>query len=176
MMFLLTSALPPCLIVGNALQSIATPIMKGLRISHIYGQTAIHSLFCDQCQQRSFIVSGCFSCCGRSVSRGHADKIKIEVDSVGFKRKRPPKWLRDAVLEEQHNKCLYCGREFGMQCENGDFIHVKIHWDHVIPFSYNGNNYDFVAACPRCNIRKGARVFGSAAEVRAFLKEKYGSY
>jgi 5-methylcytosine-specific restriction endonuclease McrA len=49
----------------------------------------------------------------------------------------------------QEGECFYCGKTLG------DRYHV----DHVMPVSLGGSNgpENLVIACPRCNIRKGAK-------------------
>ena len=54
---------------------------------------------------------------------------------------------RDILYREfQQDRCFYCGKILGRD----------IHVDHFIPWSFikNDNLWNFVLACPRCNVRK----------------------
>lgn len=52
--------------------------------------------------------------------------------------------------EFQEDTCFYCGKK----------LKNKIHVDHFIPWTFvkNDNLWNFVLACPRCNIRKGGAL------------------
>lgn len=53
------------------------------------------------------------------------------------------------ILSQQDNRCYYCKNEF----EN-------FHIDHLIPLAKGGlhKEYNIVLACPKCNIRKSAKM------------------
>lgn len=60
---------------------------------------------------------------------------------------------RDILYREfQENRCFYCGNS----------LRNTIHVDHFIPWTFvkNDNLWNFVLACPRCNIRKNNRLAG----------------
>lgn len=63
----------------------------------------------------------------------------------------PAEWaeLRDAVLERDEFRCVYCGEEDG-----------PLHADHVIPITRGGESTleNLVCACCRCNSAKQART------------------
>ena len=62
-------------------------------------------------------------------------------------RRNPPLTNR-ALFQRDHNKCLYCGEHF---------TPLQLSRDHVVPTSRGGVNKweNVVAACRRCNQRKG---------------------
>lgn len=55
--------------------------------------------------------------------------------------------------EFEENTCFYCGRKLGN----------KVHVDHFIPWSFVKDDklWNFVLACPTCNIKKNDRLPGS---------------
>jgi 5-methylcytosine-specific restriction endonuclease McrA len=64
-----------------------------------------------------------------------------------WRHSRGPAWSRRGVLERDHRACAYCGRAASTI-------------DHVLPRSRGGANtwLNTVAACGRCNQRKGDRT------------------
>lgn len=147
--------------------------MKKLRTLHIYGDTKIQSRYCPTCNQTAFVVERKLTCCGRPVESLDSERFKIEIDTINHRRRPVPAWLRAAILEEQKNRCFYCGDEFGSYRKlNGVVRQVRLEWDHVVPFSYNGNNADFVAACKQCNAAKHARMFSTMQEAKTFCRIK----
>lgn len=66
-------------------------------------------------------------------------------------RNMPPK-VRWSILERDHFACVYCGRTVADS--------VKLHVDHVIPWSDGGTDDpgNLVTACEDCNLGKRARV------------------
>lgn len=157
-------------LVGNALPLIATVMNKHIGTLHIYGRAFIQSQYCPKCKQDAFILDGRYSCCGKQAVIEEEYRYKIEVDKVGSRRRLPSKQARDEMLLAQNNCCYYCGDEFGSYrrlC--GQERLVKIHWDHFVPFSYDGNNHEFVAACAECNQHKHAKMFGDLEQAREYL-------
>lgn len=66
-------------------------------------------------------------------------------------RETTPQNLRILILARDNHQCQYCG--VGLQEDN-------FHCDHIIPHSQGGdtNETNLVAACPTCNLRKGAKT------------------
>jgi 5-methylcytosine-specific restriction endonuclease McrA len=64
-----------------------------------------------------------------------------------WRHTRGPTWSRRGVLVRDHHSCAYCGRS-------------ATTIDHVLPRSRGGTNtwLNTVAACGRCNQRKGDRT------------------
>lgn len=56
-------------------------------------------------------------------------------------------YYRDILFEEFENKCFYCGKKV---------TEKSVHVDHFIPWSFikDDNLWNFVLACPKCNISK----------------------
>ena len=58
---------------------------------------------------------------------------------------------RDILFNEfQEDRCFYCGKK----------LDKNIHVDHFIPWTFvkNDNLWNFVLACPKCNIRKSGNL------------------
>lgn len=147
--------------------------MKHLRTLHIYGSTVLESDFCKHCEMDSFIVEGRLVCCGAFPPHESWKNLKIEIDTSNKKRCRPPNWEQKLILRQQHNSCFYCEDEFHTwRYVEGKPRIVQLQWDHVVPFSYNGNNYEFVAACRECNQMKRALHFANAQEAKQYLQMK----
>lgn len=93
--------------------------------------------------------------------------------SYRFRRKRPPKSVRDALMLKQGRCCYYCDREFGSMFRwRGKVFRVSVEWDHIIPFCHVGNPIDnWVAACRKCNGLKSNLMFDSLAEARAYVRK-----
>jgi 5-methylcytosine-specific restriction endonuclease McrA len=68
-----------------------------------------------------------------------------------WRHSRGPSWSRAGVLTRDHRLCAYCGKAASTI-------------DHVLPRSRGGRNEwtNTVAACGRCNNRKGDRTPGEA--------------
>lgn len=144
-----------------------------LRTLHIYGQVSIQSDYCQKCEIYAFIVRGRMTCCGSIAPKQEWQRLKIEVDTSNNKRARVPAWLRREILDKQNNKCCYCDADFdSWRRIDGKIRQVRIHWDHFVPFSYNGNNHSIVAACAECNLAKRAMHFATIEEARQCLAVK----
>lgn len=148
--------------------------MKPTETFHIYGQTVIPSRICERCKIDAFIIDGQMSCCGFSVSEREESRFKIEIDKPCSQRRRGPSGkLRRKILEDQDGQCFYCGDRFGsfrkLDCKRKM---VKLTWDHVVPFAWDGNNQEFVGACAECNATKGSLHFGSLDEAKIYLQSR----
>lgn len=144
------------------------------RIPHIYGETAIPSDYCADCEDRSLIVDSKFNCCKGPVAYKTPDDYRCECDFVGAPRKLPRKNKMQLILKIQKGRCLYCDAPFGStRFRKGYLEVVALEWDHYIPFSVTRQNYDFVAACTACNRHKSSRIFNSVDEIRAYCKPLY---
>lgn len=91
-------------------------------------------------------------------------------------RGHPSTDLQVTILEEQDNRCLYCGHKFGTLVTRGARVQVwlEVTWDHFIPFAYCGNNRDdnWVAACQLCNSYKSDLIFPGVLEIRDYIRDK----
>lgn len=148
-------------------------LQRQRRVLHVYGDTHLQSSFCQNCNRSAFVVSGKFSCCGAAAQADEWEEFQIEVDTSNKKRKTPSARQREEILEQQANCCFYCDAQFGTWRKiGGRYLEVCIHWDHAVPFSYDGNNREFVAACVECNLHKHARHFFDVQEARIYLQTK----
>ena len=77
--------------------------------------------------------------------------IACEGKLVSDKTRRIPPLTNRALFRRDNNICLYCGN---------DFHDYELTRDHVIPKSRGGRDQwnNVVAACKRCNHRKGSRL------------------
>lgn len=97
---------------------------------------------------------------GRSRMTGLRTVIKLpSIIAVGGShlpqpRRRPP-LTNSALFERDNLQCLYCG-DF--------FCHSQLTRDHILPSSRGGRDAweNVVAACRRCNQRKGQRTLEEA--------------
>lgn len=145
----------------------------GRRILHIYGHVVLESEWCPDCQQQAFIIAGVRTCCRHPATKRDYDGLKIEVDLVGKKRKRLSAFRKKCILDEQNNRCFYCEDEFNTwRTWEGKPRLVKLQWDHVVPFSYDGNSEEFVASCQECNQIKYAHHFADREAAKTYLKMK----
>ena len=145
----------------------------------LYGNTRIERAFCQDCQGFAFVKDKELACCG-SPAPERTQKTKRMVEAED-KRKTPPRGYQVAQLEYQGNKCFYCGLHLGgYTFRNGRAIKLRIHWDHLVPYSYSQNNkpVNFVASCHVCNMIKHAFMFQTAEEARSYvyLKRKEKGY
>ena len=60
-------------------------------------------------------------------------------------------YYRNILFEEFENKCFYCGKPLTKN---------TVHVDHFIPWSFikDDNLWNFVLACPKCNISKNDKL------------------
>lgn len=132
-------------------------------------------MICPSCGYSAFVIDGKMTCCRLAVTVNGADAIRFELDMVGAHRKLPPKAERDRILIEQGHACFYCGLSFEntVVIRRGKVESNFIHWDHIIPFVFNGNNEGFVAACSLCNHRKSDIIFNTLNDAKTYLKLKH---
>ena len=152
--------------------------MSHLRTA-LYGSIAIERGICPGCEESALILQGKVACgCDLPADRTVAAAIQYErMIESGYKRVLPPKWVRDALLEDQQNRCFYCGSCFGDVAINearrtGPKEKIlKVEWDHVEPFNWTGNNHhlNFVASCQVCNSIKRGLYFATKEDARAYV-------
>jgi len=139
----------------------------------LYGSVAIERQYCVDCHGYAFILDGKMACCGANAD-GVTRKTRRMIEAES--KKRSPKWsYRKKQMERQDGKCLYCGLPLdGYVFRNGKASRIKIHWDHVVPYSYSQNNHDtnFVASCHVCNLIKSDMVFQTLEEARSYVQIK----
>lgn len=140
----------------------------------LYGNVAILRAWCPDCKDWSWVLDGKLACCDRE-NEHEPRYYKREVEPEG-KRKQPPKWMRDAQLEEQGGRCLYCEKVIGSHIwRNGKRIKLRLHWDHLVPYSLTQNNnaVNFVAACHICNGIKSSHCFQTIDEARIYILDRW---
>jgi len=92
------------------------------------------------------------------ISRITGDRSRLALHAIiacqgshaGRIRKNPP-LSNSALFRRDQNLCLYCGQQFS---------DAWLTRDHVVPLSRGGKDHwcNVVAACRRCNQKKGSRL------------------
>jgi 5-methylcytosine-specific restriction endonuclease McrA len=144
---------------------------------HYYGAVALIRMDCPSCKERCLVIAGRHACCNRKVRKIPRDErigLKVEFEASNI-RSKPSKHRQEALLIEQENRCIYCGRLFGSNYErNGKLRMLKINWDHFVPFAYVTSNpaENFLAACHLCNGLKGSKMFKTFKETREYVESR----
>ena len=136
----------------------------------LYGQVAIQKEFCQSCRVFAFVLDGKLACCDQA-SQQQPTRTKRETETEGVRR-LPPLNERKAQLLEQDNRCFYCLYRFGSRVlKDKTPVILRLHWDHVVPFSYSQDNRtrNFVASCQICNAVKYNHVFQTVEEARIYV-------
>ena len=139
-----------------------------------YGTTRILRAFCIDCQRPAFIIRGRFACCDEKFV-GEPTKIK-RMSEVALGRDTPSKKRQTQLLNEQDNRCLYCGRRFGEYVyRDKKAIRLRIHWDHKTPYCYSLDNRpdNFAAACHICNGMKSGFVYNTIEEAQIAITNRW---
>jgi hypothetical protein len=139
----------------------------------LYGNVAIEKAYCPNCDAVSFVKNGKFVCCDTALL-GEPKKFHRETVAPQH-RKTPPKAEKDRILDEQEDRCLYCGVRFeSTRFRHGKLFRIKVNWDHQLPYVFSQNNAtsNFVAACHVCNGIKSNRVFKTIEEAQVYLAGK----
>lgn len=158
--------------------------VRSQRVFSAYGKVLIEKQFCRPCGGWAFVLEGFMACCDRP-AREHGEKIfKRECEHID-KRVLPPKTERVRLLREQNFKCFWCDIPLDQHVmvvyknwacgQNSKIRPVKIHWDHIQPYSYTRNNRveNFAASCNFCNLFKHAAIYETIEEGKQELKRKW---
>ena len=137
----------------------------------LFGNVSIPRAYCDECEVQSLIVHGHYNCCGRPV--GHlVIKRYMRVSTPEYVRRGPKRKVKKIILNQQEDRCFYCGVLFGTEgFRHATPIRISHQWDHQLPFSLTQNNQaeNFAAACHVCNGLKGSMVFQTLEEAQVWL-------
>jgi hypothetical protein len=140
----------------------------------LFGSVALRRVYCGPCESFALVrKDGTLCCCDSKIPADlEYRKIKrvVEPEQV---RRLPPVQERRLILQEQENRCLYCERQFGTSVfRKQKWVKLKLHWDHMVPFSYQQNNSvsNYAAACHLCNLFKSAMIFQTLEEARIYLQ------
>lgn len=142
------------------------------------GNVILFRSVCPQCGEKCLAGTAQFECGGckmKWVEREIAHKKRVSL-STCTPRHKPSFEGQRRILEEQNGKCYWCGRWFNSIVRRYSKVyHLKIHWDHKIPYVYNQNNADenFVAACNFYNCFKSDKIFPFDDDCRKYLKERW---
>src|SRR5579883_3195977 len=106
----------------------------------LYGNVGIPKAWCEECQANSFVIDGELVCCGTPIEL-LPERYQRECEPEQRRRTLSPK-DKERQLIEQDYKCFYCERTFGSTVfRRGRAIKLKIHYDHMIPYSLCQNNH-----------------------------------
>jgi hypothetical protein len=147
-----------------------------------YGDISLQRGICSSCGEECLICKdGMSSCCGEHSTPHDSGYFVQEVP--GRKRRRTlSHYFKMKILEEQENKCYWCGKVFGsyIMSPKGHLKLLTPCYDHYIPLSFmQGNRKDnFVAACQRCNLHKSAKIITSEqgeVDMKIYLQKKWAT-
>lgn len=146
--------------------------MKEIAQRHfaLYGNAKIERAYCHICQGFAFVRGNSLACCGSPAPE--PTKAAKRMSETEKRRKIPGRAFQVWQLEYQDGKCFYCQIHLGGYAfRNGRAIKLKIHWDHLVPYSYSQNNkpVNFVASCHICNMIKRALMFQTVEEARIYV-------
>jgi len=139
----------------------------------LYGRVAIERQYCQRCRRFAFILEGAMACCRFPID-GAAERSRRMIVSEQ-RRRMPSVSHRKEQIKQQNGECLYCQLPLdGYVFRNGRATRIKIHWDHVVPYSYSQDNGhpNFVASCHVCNLIKSNLVFQTIEEARTYVMLK----
>jgi 5-methylcytosine-specific restriction endonuclease McrA len=148
-------------------------VNHGHPVMALYGNVALERGYCPNCKSTSFIKNGNLVCCDIPVS-DQPKKFHRETEAPQH-RKTPPKAAKNRILEEQEDRCFYCGVWLeSTRFRNGKPFTIKVNWDHQLPYAFSQNNAtsNFVAACHVCNGIKSDRLFKTVEEAQLYLAQK----
>jgi hypothetical protein len=138
----------------------------------VFGKTSFLRGYCWSCRSEAFIIDGLLSCCDLPFRENEVQRT-IYVTQKAIKRKAISKKLRLQLIEEQNNRCFYCGCDLAGYYLRDDVVRkIRIHVDHVQPFSAVGDSTEMVAACNVCNLIKSNKVFGNMEELVGYILEQ----
>lgn len=140
-----------------------------------YGKIVILQAYCAHCKGYSFLQDGFLSCCGQELQDiPSRETLKREIEGEK-RRSRIPTKIKKQILEEQNNKCIYCGIELGESAwVRGKLRRSKIHFDHFVSWNYSQDNskYNLVASCDLCNLIKSDLYFVDVVSARQYILSK----
>lgn len=145
----------------------------GREVLALFGSVQIPRMFCPYCQALALVLRGEFACCGEKCPET-PERWKRESECVD-KRRTMPLRAREEQLSAQAHRCLYCERRFGSQVlYRKKLVKLVVHWDHIVPFTYNRDNRpeNFAAACQICNGVKGSKCFQTVEEARIYVQSR----
>jgi len=143
----------------------------------IYGSVAILKAYCKKCEQTSFVVDGRYTCCGELLVKiPEKERIKREVEGE-IRRSNISLKVKQEILEEQENKCIYCENilnELWWNKKKSKYIKLRIHYDHFVSWNYSRDNhkYNIFASCHICNSIKSDKYFADLISAREFINEE----
>ena len=118
------------------------------------------------------MLEGLKQCCDEKAAKEDPTHYRRMSNPEG-RRKLPSRAARQAILESQGYRCLYCQRLLNSWAtRKGKPCYLRLEWDHAVPFSYQQNNTveNFAAACHLCNQKKAAFLFATIEEIRVYVE------
>jgi len=143
----------------------------------LYGSTAILKGYCKECQQNAFILGGRFACCNALVEQNYdRERVKREVEGEN-KRGRVPWKVKQKILAQQENRCIYCEKTLNKHIWNTEikrYVKLRLHFDHFVSWEYSrdNNEYNLYASCHICNGIKSDLFFYNLGSAKEYILEK----
>lgn len=149
----------------------------------LYGNRMMAKGRCESCDCTAFIVDGKLTCCKSPVKPSTGTSHRESTTEM--RRKKPSLATQNRILDNQFQRCIYCGLRFDATVQyvgknkskraSLKVITLRVTWDHLVPYTYTANNRDenFVAACQVCNAIKGAKLFYSIDEAIDYVRKRW---
>lgn len=141
----------------------------------ICGKIALFREICPFCQEYNLSGNPAFIC--TSCDAKYTGTIDLtERILSNNKRKSLTSRQSEKIAQKQQNHCFWCDRQFGsLIIKNHKTIQLKIHLDHVQPYSYTKtNNQDnLIASCQICNQWKSNKIFDNVDTCKEYLTGKW---
>jgi len=138
----------------------------------LYGGVRLIRMYCEKCKGMTIVIDNEKQCCGEKADNKKDKGFEVML-STNTARRKPSKRRQRKILEFQESKCIYCGKPFGtMYIRKGKILYTRVHFDHLIPFSYtlSCEDIEFVAACNICNNIKSNKMFETIKEVFYYVE------
>ena len=145
----------------------------------VCGDVVLYRAVCPECSEYNLSGKRTFKCaCGKGYDESTAGRVRYIATRP--KRKVLRKYAKPLAMM-QNNCCYWCYIKFGSLILKKDRHRgyeqkeIKIHVDHIIPYSYVGNSDpdNLCAACSICNAWKYNKHFKGEYETQQYLKSKW---
>ena len=140
-----------------------------------YGNTTLERCRCGACKQMAFVIDNQFQCCGGDYIEQDTGTETVYEVRPEWRRKGPSKGRRKELLEQQENKCIYCGQLFGTYAKKKrKTVKLQVRYDHFMPYcsAFNNKDENYVAACNICNGIKADKSFDSIEAARDHIMHR----
>lgn len=142
-----------------------------------YGQVVMLRAWCPRCNQQALVLDGVLQCCDRKINVTDCKESKKRHVEGKNKRGIISHKIKNEVLKNQNNQCIYCGANFGefrLNKKKTRLIRINPNYDHFIPWVYSRDNSasNIVAACSICNGLKSDKYFKTIEQTREYVLDR----